>query len=133
VQVLRLGQGLSGEQLRDVRAVLAHRDDDEPQLHARVLSLDVVEAGQGGPDGLAGGEPRVGVDERRVAQLERRHPGGRRGEPDRLDHLRDVLVELRHPQGVVHLVEVGEEGALLAVLDLEVRRISGSDSAGWSL
>ena len=92
----------------------------EPELHPRVLAPRVVHAGERRADRLAGGEPGVGVDERRVAQLERLDAGGRRGEADRLDHLRDVLVELRHPQRVVHLVEVGEERPLLPVLDLEV-------------
>ena len=38
VQVLRLGDGLAGQDLRDVGAVLAHGDDHEPQLHGRGAS-----------------------------------------------------------------------------------------------
>ena len=119
VQVLRLGQGLPGEELRDVGPVLAHGDDDQPDLHPRVLPLHVVEAGQRRPDRLARGEAGVGVDERRVAQLQGLDPRRGGGEADGLDHLGDVLVELRHPERVVHLVEVGEQRPLLALLDLE--------------
>jgi hypothetical protein len=119
VQVLRLGQGLAREELRDVGSVLAHRDDDEAQLHPRVLPPSVVHPRQRRADRLAGGEPGIGVDERRVAQLEGVHTRGGGGEADLLDHLRDVLVELGHPQRVVHLVEVGEQSPLLALLDLQ--------------
>ena len=91
-----------------------------PELHARVALPRVVHAGEGGADRLARREPGVGVDERRVAQLERLDAVFGGGEGDRLRHLRDVLVELRHPQRVVHLVEVGEKRPLLALLDLEV-------------
>ena len=42
------------------------------------------------------------------------------GERYLLHHLGDVLVELRHPQRVVHLVEVSEQRAFFVLLDLEV-------------
>jgi hypothetical protein len=119
VQVLGLRQGLPGQDLRDVGTVLAHGDDHEPELQVGVALLGVVHAGEHGADRLARREAGEGVDDRRVAQLEGRdrHRGGRLD--DRLGDLADVLVELRDPERIVHLVEIGEERPFLAFLDLQ--------------
>ena len=98
--------------------MLPHRDDDQAELH-RVTLGGVVHAGEHGPDGLAGGEAGEGVDDRRVAQLQRGHPRRGRRVHDGLGDLADVLVELGDPERVVHLVEVGEQGALLLRLQLQ--------------
>ena len=120
VEVLRFRYGLPGQDLGDVGSVLPHRDDDQAELH-RVTLGGVVHAGEHGPDGLAGGEAGEGVDDRRVAQLQRGHPRRGRLVHDGLGDLADVLVELGDPQRVVHLVEVGEEGAFLVRLQLQPR------------
>jgi hypothetical protein len=44
VEVLRFRDGLAGQDLRDVRAVLAHRDDDEAQPHVGMAAGGVVHA-----------------------------------------------------------------------------------------
>ena len=116
--MLRFRDGLPGQDLRDVRAVLPHRDHDEAELH-RVAPRRVVHAGQHGSDRLARREAGEGVDDGGVAQLERRHARGGRRLHDGLGDLADVLVELRDPERVVHLVEVGEERPLLVRLQLE--------------
>jgi hypothetical protein len=84
-----------------------------------VAARGVVHAGEHGADRLAGREAGEGVDDRRVAQLERLHARRRRRVHDRLRDLGDVLVELRDPERVVHLVEVGEQRAFLFRLELE--------------
>ena len=77
VEVLGLGQGLAGEDLRDVRAVLAHGDDDEAEAHAVPLGR-VVHPRQHGADRLPRCEPGEGVDDGGVAQLEGGHARRRR-------------------------------------------------------
>ena len=119
MEMLRFRNGLAGQDLRDVRAVLAHRDHDEAQPHAVVPARGVVHPGEHGADRLAGREAGERVDDRRVAQLQRLHPRRRRLVDDGLRDLRDVLVELGNPERVVHLVEVGEQRAFLFRLELE--------------
>ena len=80
-----------------------------------------VHAREDGAHGLPRREAGEGVDDRRVAQLQGLDPGRGRVVHDGLRDLADVLVELRDPERVVHLVEVGEERALLLRLQLETR------------
>jgi hypothetical protein len=118
VQVLGLGQGLAGQDLGDVGPVLAHRDHDEAQLQVVAL-LGMVHPGEHGADRLARREAGEGVDHGRVAKLQGGDPGPDRLLHDGLGDPRDVLVELGDPEGVVHLVEVGQESPLLLRLQLE--------------
>ena len=118
VKVLGLGDGLPGQDLGDVRPVLAHGDHHQAELHG-MAPARAVHAREDGADGLPRREAGEGVDDRRVAQLEGLDPCRGRLVHDGLRHLADVLVELRDPERVVHLVQVGEQRPLLLRLQLQ--------------
>src|SRR5581483_3692729 len=115
VKLLRFGDRLTRQDLRDVRPLVAHRDHGQAGFD-RVLLFRPVQAGQDRADRLPKGQAGEGVNDRRIPELQEPDMVLMRLPDDRLDNVGDVPVKLGDPGRIVKLVEVFEQRPLFPLL-----------------